>query len=295
MFTPRSFLDQLLFMTVRVETNVGSGTGFFYSHQIDDKILPLIITNKHVIEASTHGAFYLHHGDNTPDLNTRKPIGHSTRIQIERFQEHWIPHPNPEVDLCALQFAPILTYWKEHKWFPYFFQFQQSSIAPPALFETLGPGEEIAMVGYPNGIWDSINNLPIVRRGSTASPPGTRFEGRPEFVIDAACFPGSSGSPVILANAGSYYDNASNRFVPESRIALLGVLWGGPVMTAQGEIRARPIPTSAAPTVETQIMIHLGYVVHAGEIIKLAEHIIEQTKDGRIVGDVVMLPDSVVF
>src|SRR5439155_8993915 len=58
--------------------------------------------------------------------------------------------------------------------------------------------EDIVMVGYPSGLWDSTNNYPLVRRGITASHPGIDFEGKPQIAIDMACFEGSSGSPVLL-------------------------------------------------------------------------------------------------
>ena len=60
--------------------------------------------------------------------------------------------------------------------------------------------EEIMMIGYPNGLWDAKNNLPIVRRGITGTPAFVDYNDKPEFVIDAACFPGSSGSPVFIVN-----------------------------------------------------------------------------------------------
>jgi len=50
--------------------------------------------------------------------------------------------------------------------------------------------EDIIMIGYPDGIWDSINNQPIIRRGITATQPKNNFNGKQEFLIDAACFPG---------------------------------------------------------------------------------------------------------
>ena len=40
--------------------------------------------------------------------------------------------------------------------------------------------------------------MPILRRGTTATPIALNFEGRPEFLIDAAVYPGSSGSPVFV-------------------------------------------------------------------------------------------------
>lgn len=49
--------------------------------------------------------------------------------------------------------------------------------------------EDIIMIGYPDGIWDSINNQPIIRRGITATQPKNNFNGKQEFLIDAACSP----------------------------------------------------------------------------------------------------------
>src|SRR5690606_32118899 len=101
--------------------------------------------------------------------------------------------------------------------------------------------EDIIMIGYPNGIWDSVNNLPIMRRGITATHPKMDFNGKPEFMIDAACFPGSSGSPIILLNEGSY--RTQDSIVMGSRVKLLGVLYAGPVSTVTGNIQVVNIPT----------------------------------------------------
>ena len=34
---------------------------------------------------------------------------------------------------------------------------------------TISRIEDITVVGYPDGIWDSYNNMPIVRKGITAT------------------------------------------------------------------------------------------------------------------------------
>lgn len=58
-----STIEQLCFSTVRIETsdalgNCYSGTGFFFNLSVDDKIVPLIITNKHVISAVWQKVLY---------------------------------------------------------------------------------------------------------------------------------------------------------------------------------------------------------------------------------------------
>ena len=54
------------------------------------------------------------------------------------------------------------------------------------------------MIGYPDGIWDSVNNLPVIRKGITATHPHISWNGKTEFLTDIASFPGSSGSPYFL-------------------------------------------------------------------------------------------------
>ena len=67
---------------------------------------------------------------------------------------------------------------------------------------------QVTMVGYPSGLWDSKNNYPIVRQGNIATPPNVDFNGKEEFLIDIALYPGSSGSPVFLIDHISYIDQS---------------------------------------------------------------------------------------
>ena len=46
---PESISEQLMFNTVRLETESGMGTGFFYNFKVGENIYPTIITNKHVV------------------------------------------------------------------------------------------------------------------------------------------------------------------------------------------------------------------------------------------------------
>lgn len=98
------------------------------------------------------------------------------------------------------------------------------------------------MIGYSSGIWDSTHNLPIIRKGITTTYPKLAFNGKAEFLIDAACFPGSSGSPVFLANIGSYI-NKNGSVCIGSSIALLGTMYAGPQYLVTGEMEVSKIPT----------------------------------------------------
>jgi hypothetical protein len=127
------------------------------------------------------------------------------------------------------------------------------------------PIEPVLMVGYPNGLWDETNNRPITRQGSTASHPLHNWNGERTFVIDAACFGGSSGSPVFLYEDG-LFRTAADTYTPGTRIVLLGALYAGPMVTAEGRLVPRPIPTSTIAVPQINLMMNLGYVVQADAI-----------------------------
>lgn len=130
--------------------------------------------------------------------------------------------------------------------------------------------EEVIMVGYPNGLWDAVNNKPIFRRGTTATHPNLDYLGKKEFVIDAACFPGSSGSPVFIYNKGTT-PVKSGGMLMKGRLKLLGVLYAGPYMTVTGNIITVDIPTSQTSMALTDTMINLGYVIKAERIAELEQ------------------------
>ena len=135
--------------------------------------------------------------------------------------------------------------------------------------EDLGALEDVIMIGYPNGIWDPANNMPIVRRGVTATHPNLNYEGRREFMIDAACFPGSSGSPVFLYNNGSWTNRAGGMVMGGTRVKLLGLLYAGPEHTASGEVRIINVPTQQRAIAISTIPNNLGLIIKAGRLLEM--------------------------
>ena len=89
--------------------------------------------------------------------------------------------------------------------------------------EMITPIESITFIGYPNGIWDEINLLPVVRQGTTATAYYYDFQGEPKFLIDASVFPGSSGSPVFIYKFGSYTKRNGNLHVG-SLLLFIGII-----------------------------------------------------------------------
>lgn len=268
-----SLSEQLLYSTVRIETilkngGISTGTGFFYRFADSGaEHIPAIVTNKHVIRGADKGKFVL-----TKRSEDGSPIvsEHFT-IELSNFEDRWIQHPNPEVDLCAMPIAPLLYEATLNNILFFFIMIDQSLIPNEEELAELTALEDIVMIGYPNGIWDSVNNMPVIRRGITATHPNLNYNGRTEFMIDAACFPGSSGSPVFLYNIGSYTTKTKGTIIGPSRIKFLGVLYAGPQHIVAGKIQVVTIPTSEQPISLSGIPNNLGLVIKAQRLKEIDE------------------------
>lgn len=261
--------DQLSFSTVRIACKTKSGenatgTGFFFMFPLSDNTnIPVIITNRHVVKNTTDGIFQLTevHNDSTPNVGT------FTTVHLDNFEGRWVSHPDQTVDLCAMPIAPLLRAAKDQGRVFFYRSLSKDIIATSETMLKLSALEEIVMIGYPVGIWDSSNNMPIFRKGITATRPELDYEGRKEFMIDAACFPGSSGSPVLLFNIGGYTTKTGNVMLGSTRIKLLGVLYAGPQLTVEGNIQVVPVPTKTIPISVSQIPTNLGLVIKAERIL----------------------------
>lgn len=269
--SPMSVYELLEFSTVRIESNPNTpggslGTGFFFIFFVYEppplkgRSVPLIVTNKHVVKGAVEGRFLLTR--TKPD--GRPDIGNTFGVEFGDFEKRWIPHPDPNIDLCVMPLAPVLQECERRKE-PFFWApFDESMIPNEAEIEEYVGMDPIVMVGYPTGLSDEKNNLPIFRRGAVSGIYKNDWNRRPEFLIDAACFPGSSGSPILIVDP-KFYSTKSNPLVTGSRCHLLGILWGGPQFNAQGQI-VMSAPAGSAPTANTPLPINLGIAVKAKEL-----------------------------
>lgn len=262
-------VEQLAFSTVRIETDlndggIGTGTGFFYrlKQQDDGQHIPVIVTNKHVVKDATRGRFRLtlQNAEGLPD------IGNHMTIELDTFERRWVHHPVDDVDLCVLPIAPLLRLAEEQGKKFFFITLDKSLLPTDEDYDSMFGMDDITMIGYPNGIWDEANNFPVFRKGITATNPKYDWNNKKEFLIDCACFPGSSGSPVLLVNMGGYFTR-SGLNLGSTRIKLLGILYASPQHTATGEIEIVDVPVAQRPVLISRIPNNLGIVVKS-ELLK---------------------------
>lgn len=262
------------------------GTGFFYLAEVDvpkgNAQIPLVFTNKHVVAS---------YDEIMVTLTVRRPGGDISEMvvapgdlhrafRIRECQKRVLLHPDPDVDLCAFFIGDVMddinvsgqqlrnTFLGAHFLVPYEER------------ENIRPIEPVIMIGYPNGLWDEQNNRPLARRGSTASHPLIMWNGKPQFVIDAACFPGSSGSPVFLFE-DLMFRTKENSYTPGTKAQLLGILSSGPVYTNEGKFVQKDIPTATNLVPVVQTMMNLGYVVHASAISEIVAMATQAAAGGK--------------
>jgi hypothetical protein len=259
--------EHLAHSTVRIECDLSgglsTGTGFFYGlNRQAGQHVPVIITNKHVVDGAVIGRFILtlQNSSGEPD------IGATYGFELNNFQSFWHPHPDTSVDLCAMPIAPLINVAEQQGKKFFYIEFDKSLIPTTAEIDEMVGMESITMVGYPNGLWDSVNNLPIFRRGVLASDYKRDWNGKKEFLIDAACFPGSSGSPVILFDIGGY-QTKKGTFLGPSRIKLLGILYAGPQYTVEGDIRIVMVPTKQKVVSVAGIPNNLGIIIKSERLL----------------------------
>lgn len=251
--------EQLIRTTVRIvavgKNGVSTGTGFFYKFIIDNKIVPVIVTNKHVLS-----------GSEVVELNIScfddeiKTIKRSFPIVDQLI----IKHPNPDVDLCLIKIAPLLNSLTD-KMLKVVFLKEENIITDAYVSENVSNIEDITIVGYPDGIIDEFNNLPIVRKGITATSVKYDFNGKKEFLIDSAIYGGSSGSPVYIFNQGSY--SIKNTLYAGDRLFLIGIVYAVAQHRTDGSLKIRQAPTNSILYPETYIPNNLGVVIKARRIL----------------------------
>jgi hypothetical protein len=265
----QSAFSKLLFSTARLECHlttggVSTGTAFFFTYRIDEqRTLPLLVTNKHVVRDAQVGQFQLHEA--LPDPTGQViPSELSFGVTLTDFEKAWFMHPDPAMDICVMPFEPLRQQAQAQGKAVFTCSLDDGLIPSQEILDNLSAMEDVVMVGYPIGLWDSTNNLPILRRGVTASHPAVSFQGKQQGLVDMACFPGSSGSPILILNEGGYATPAG--FSVGTRIHFLGVLFAGPVHQADGKIKIVDIPTHSVAVPVTTIPIHLGYYVKASAL-----------------------------
>lgn len=271
MIQPVSDSEKLLFTTLMIQSEESLGTGFIFSFENPSKTqsIPVLITNRHVI--------------NYKEEIITKIIFHTGSESFEQVYDEnfeavwttsWINHPTE--DLCCTPLQPVINQmWEQNKKHIFYRTFSENLVLNDKNLEDLNAVEDVIMVGYPNAHYDAKNNLPIIRKGITATHPAIDYQNENKGLVDMSCVAGSSGSPILIYNQGSFTDKKGVTTIGSRRI-LLGVLFGTYYQNLEGEVFEQEVPTKIISGIQTKVPINLGVYIKAEEIMILKKIIFEK-------------------
>lgn len=266
--------EQLLFATLRIEGDSSIGTGFIVEHEWSEgQRGPFLVTNKHVVLGATRGRITFTEQDSAGEV-PGPALTRTTTVEIAQDGWRWTGHRSQDVDIAVMPLGPVINELNSRGKTIFYRSIPTTLIPSQEILDDLDAVEEVLFLGYPNNVYDRVNNLPIARKGITATPPSVNYEGKPVFLVDASVFPGSSGSPVLLYNVGMWAGRKGTTV--GNRILLLGVLAAVLFREQDGSLEFEEIPTTVTPIVRTKEMIDLGIVYKAHTIVEAIELLLRE-------------------
>lgn len=265
--------DDLYYNTLKITATfpdqISEGTGFLFDGQHEGQKDLYLVTSKHVLinsenaqKAENISINFHSRGSSMFGAFEQRPA---------KIKDPFVyMHPDQAVDLCMIPLNSLIeTIEKRYSISIYYRALGLNHILTD--FSTQPCFQEVLIAGYPVGIFDHINNIPLVHKGITATPSSMPYKGRQEFLIQAPCYAGSAGSPVFVFPG---HNAAATTGTHLSAICLLGVLWGGPQYTEKGNIEcdqdhniiSRGLPTSYT---RNSWPVNHGFVMRGSRIIEL--------------------------
>ena len=268
--------DILSYLTMHIRSQDGrvpvTGTGFFFTFRIKDgrgMSVPALVTNKHVVQG---------YSGTTLLFTVSKdgfPTDETVDFPLTGENCKWYGHPDPDVDLCALPILPIINKFKAKGIELFTSPLDYSLVADDEFLKNVTQLDDVAMIGYPDGIWDKKNNQPIFRKGVFATRPSREYNGKREFVIDMPVYGGSSGSPVLIASDGPWVDRShGHSLLTHAPTKLVGIVYKTFIHNDLGKLVAVPIPTSANDqnnAALVRVPNNLGLVISASRLLEMED------------------------
>lgn len=203
-------VDQISLSTTPVflskgDTVLSQGTGFFYLNEHPDLDLSILylVTNYHVLTGTRPLGNKTPDGDNVSFRfhRSEEVPGDIKAVHLPLFTKDgnpiWITSSScPEADLAVIPLINSLYKGCDIKALSPEWEKGEIKVRPTS---------NVTLVGYPTGLYDKKNALPVWQTGSVASEPEIDFEGKPLFLIDvSSAVPGMSGAPVFAISSDQY-------------------------------------------------------------------------------------------
>lgn len=256
--------QQLFFCTTRIEAKTANGketsigTGFIFSHKIDEQQhILFIVTNRHVVDG-----FGLATISFVQDQGGSPQLGRKCEVRLEDLPKLVFADPDPKIDIALIPMLPVLEHFKRKGETPFFRALSEDNVLSDEGAQAFSAIQAVLFMGYPIGLMDEKNFIPIARRGITATPYTVDFNGLPVFLVDASVFPGSSGSPVLVLDEKTSFTRGGGS-ARSARAYFLGLISQAYLHEIEGEVEFKPIPSRFIPTYSQSHFVNIGVVIKA--------------------------------
>lgn len=236
--------NDLIYSTIKIKAGLEDGTGFIVDLSLRfDTIALAIVTNKHVVEKSNDIEFMLTIQKVDSSFSTRN-------YKVTNYKNKCIFHE--KYDLCIISLDSIIEDIMAEG---------EKIVAPHITINDVCNSreilesdaiEDIYVVGYPRGFIDQANNLPMARKGITATPLYSDYEKRKTFVVDAGVLDGNSGSPVYIRNKDGLYKLAGVIYLYHITNVVTGFVSGD--KRVEGVCS---IPTGLGVAIKSEILLEM--------------------------------------
>lgn len=189
--------QNLIYSTVQLRNDNCEGTGVIVDLTMEEgTCVPVIITNKHVIEGFDDIAFALTVQNEDGSYGILECI-------LKGAASKCVFHD--ACDLCAIPLSYLINETKKLNRMIAASFVSIDEIAMADDFIRCDAIADVYVIGYPNSFRDMRNNLPIAKKGVTSTPLFSDYDGRKEFLVDCGILKGNSGSPVYIKVDSSNY------------------------------------------------------------------------------------------
>lgn len=268
MFQPQSISEKLMYSTVRLSIGASTATGFYYELNTPNKTV-IVISNRHFAE-QVDGLSKLDFAKNKIIQRTQFHIhlnDGSSKVITDDIE--WFLHPSE--DLAFFVLSDVLNKHPIPISQSYFvLRVTPNMIPTQSQLDNLTALENVVMVGYPNGLYDTTNNFPLFRTGKTATHPAIDYDGKKKALLDIACLPGSSGSPVFILDEG-WIRHKDGGMSAGSRILFLGIENSMPTRYSKSVYVKTPLPNGKVQyTLTDDYLVEsdmkLGYYIKSSQL-----------------------------
>jgi hypothetical protein len=248
----------VLRLTTTGEDGEGAqGTGFLVDLELQaGAITPVLVTNAHVLEAATEITIHLPASAGPREVL----LGDTVKVRLPLEGDRYFA-PSDD-DIAIVPIGQLLLELADQPCRPFVRYLPVSAFPTDDDLNELDALEQVVFLGFPDGRWDEVNRTPIFRRGITATPTQLQYNGKPQFLLDASVFPGSSGSPVFVTRERTLWSEGGG-LVAEHRALFVGLITQS--LLRAGRMKVLDI------TAEIEESLDLGVVTHVSAVVRALE------------------------